>query len=69
MQLCGLVVKILACCAGGIGFDPWEENPICTTDLHQQNPSWMSFRWDIKLAIPCTSVNARQVDIWALVSS
>ena len=30
-------------------------------DLQQQNPSWMSFGWDIKLAAPYTSVYAGQV--------
>ena len=43
-QLGGLVVKTLACCAGGPGFDPWVENPKFSKDLHQQNPSWMLFR-------------------------
>ena len=57
----GLVVKTLACCAGGTGFDPRVENLKFSKDLHQQNPRWMSFGWDVKLAAPCTSVYAGQV--------
>ena len=60
-QLGGLVVKTLACCAGGPGIDPRAGNPKFSRDLHQQNPSWMSFGWDVKLAVPCTSVYAGQV--------
>ena len=39
----GLVVKMLASCAGGPVFDPRVLNPKYSMDLHQQNPSWMSF--------------------------
>ena len=35
-QLSGLVVKVLACCTGGPGFDPWMENPKFSIDIHQQ---------------------------------
>ena len=58
----GLVVKTLSCCTGCPRFDSLVENPKFSTDLHQQNPRWMSFRWDIKLAVTCISVYAGQ---WA----
>ena len=57
----GLVVNTLTCCAGGPGFDPRVENTIFSTDLRQQYPSWMSFGWDVKLVVPCTSVYSGQV--------
>ena len=42
-------------------FNPRTENLKFSKDIHQQNPSWMSFGWDVNLAVPCTSVNAGQV--------
>ena len=56
-----LVVKKLACCAGGPVFDPRKDSPKFSRNLHQQNLSWMSFRLVIELAVPCTSVHAGQV--------
>ena len=43
LQLGGLVVKTLSCCAVGPSFDPRVKNPKYSTDLHQQNPSWWLF--------------------------
>ena len=48
--------KMLACCVGAPGFGPWEVK----FWLHQQNPSWMSFGCDVKLAVPCARVYAGQ---------
>ena len=42
-------------------FNPRRENLKFSKDIQQQNPSWMSFGWDVNLAVPCTSVNAGQV--------
>ena len=42
-------------------FNPRTENLKFSKDIHQQNPSWMLFGWDVNLAVPCTSVNAGQV--------
>ena len=38
-----VVLKTLACKAGGLRFDPQMENPKFSMNLHQQNPSWMLF--------------------------
>ena len=38
-QLGGLMVEMLACCAGGPRFNPRLENTKLSTDLHQQIPS------------------------------
>ena len=39
MFLGGLVFKLLACCTGGPGFDPWAEHPKLSKDLHQEIPA------------------------------
>ena len=39
MQLDGLVVKVLACCAAGPGFDPQVENPKFSKDFHSKIPA------------------------------
>ena len=42
-QLGSLVDKMLTWCTGGPGFDPHVENPKFPRDLHQRNPSCMTF--------------------------
>ena len=60
-QLSGLVIKVLACCTGGPGFDPWMENPKFSIDIHQQRSKLDIVRRNVEFVIPCTSVYAWQV--------
>ena len=59
-QLGDLMVKMLARCTGDPRFDPRVENQNFQWSFIQ-NPSWTSFGWDVKLAVPCTNVYAGQV--------
>ena len=60
------MLKMIACLIGGQmsgpWFDTWVKNQTFSMDRYQENLSRVSFRYGVRLVVPCTRIYARQVN-------